>query len=250
MRLRDKVAIVTGGGAGIGRAIALRFAQEGARVVIGDINPVTAKAVADEIAGQGGRATSLQVDAGNREQGAALVKRAIDAMGGLDILVNNAGLPSQYSQGTPFEVWDLGIEQSLSSVFRMSEAAVPHMIAQRRGAIINVCSIAGTRTGGGQGGMWYPSAKAGITGLTRAQAVRYGKQGVRSNAVCLGPIMTDRTRHIREDPEMLASFLGRIPLGRMGDPEEVANAVLFLGSDEASYINGAVLFVDGGLTVN
>ena len=247
MRLRDKVAIVTGGGAGVGRATALRFAQEGCAVVIADIDPASADAATAAIKEAGGRSIALKADVANVDQGRAVVEKTLSEFGALDILVNNAGLPSQYNKGTALEIWDLGIEQSLSGPFRMSEAAIPHLIQRPSSAIINICSIAGTKTG--MPIPWYASAKAGITGLTKHQATTYGPQGLRANALCLGPIMTQRTAFIRENPEALAAMINRTPIGRFGEPEEVANAALFLASDEASLITGQVLIADGGFTI-
>ena len=173
-----------------------------------------------------------------------MVAAAVDGFGSLGILVNNAGLPSRYNQGTKHEIWDLGIEQSLSSVYRMSETAMPHLIESGHGAIVNVCSIAGTKMG--MPVAWYASAKAGVTGLTRSLAGTYGPKGVRANAMCLGLTRTGRVRSLWDNPKYHDEYVAHVPLGRVGEPEEAASVAAFLASDDAAYVTGEILTVDGG----
>jgi NAD(P)-dependent dehydrogenase (short-subunit alcohol dehydrogenase family) len=247
MRLRGRAAIVTGGGAGVGRATALRFAHEGAGVAVSDIDEGAARAVAAEIEAAGGSALAMRADAASIDESRALVAAAVERFGALQILVNNAGLPSQYAQGSELERWDLGIEQTLSSAYRTTSLVLPELIRAGGGAIVNICSISGNRVA--LGPAWYASAKAGLAGLTRSLAASEGRHGIRVNALCLGVIATQRTRFIREDPAAIRIFEDRTPRGRIGTPEEVAAAALFLASDDASLITGQVLIADAGFTV-
>lgn len=243
-RLEGRVALVTGGGAGVGRATSLRFASEGAKVVIGDIDLDGARAVVEQIVELGGEAKAVEGDAATLADCERMVDTAVEGFGGLGILVNNAGLPSRYNEGTKHEIWDLGIEQSLSSVYRMSETAMPHLIESGHGAIVNVCSIAGTKMG--MPVAWYASAKAGVTGLTRSLAGAYGPKGVRANAMCLGLTRTGRVRSLWDTPDYHDRYVDHVPLGRVGEPEDAANVAAFLASDDAAYVTGEILTVDGG----
>ena len=243
-RLEGRVALVTGGGAGVGRATSLRFASEGAKVLIGDIDLDGAHAVVEQIVELGGEAKAIEGDAAGLADCERMVAAAVDGFGSLGILVNNAGLPSRYNQGTKHEIWDLGIEQSLSSVYRMSETAMPHLIKSGHGAIVNVCSIAGTKMG--MPVAWYASAKAGVTGLTRSLAGTYGPKGVRANAMCLGLTRTGRVRSLWDNPKYHDEYVAHVPLGRVGEPEEAASVAAFLASDDAAYVTGEILTVDGG----
>ncbi len=243
-RLEGRIALVTGGAAGVGRATSLRLASEGANVVIGDIDLAGANAVVEQIAELGGDARAVEGDAATLADCERMVGTAVDGFGGLGILVNNAGLPSRYNEGTKHEIWDLGIEQSLSSVYRMSETAMPHLIESGHGAIVNVCSIAGTKMG--MPVAWYASAKAGVTGLTRSLAGAYGPKGVRANAMCLGLTRTGRVRSLWGNPAYHDRYVDHVPLGRVGEPEDAANVAAFLASDDAAYVTGEILTVDGG----
>jgi NAD(P)-dependent dehydrogenase (short-subunit alcohol dehydrogenase family) len=248
MRLDGKVAIVTGGGAGIGRATARRFAAEGAKVAVGDISPAAAEETAALIAAEGGEALAVAGDAADPDDCRHLVERTMARFGALHALVNNAGLPSGYDQGTPQERWNLGIEQSLSSVYRMSDVAIPHLLAGGGGAIVSICSIVGNVIGIPI--PWYGAAKAGLVGLTRVLAGTYGPQGLRANALCLGAIATQRTLIYQdEDNPIRNTYIARTPLGRIGRPEEAAAAAAFLVSDDASYLTGQAIILDGGYSI-
>lgn len=246
-RLHGRTAIVTGGGNGIGRATALRCAVEGANLVVTDLDLAAASAVVSEITDSGGTATALQADASSLDDAERTMSHAVEMFGQIDILINNAGLPSQYREGTDVHQWDLGIEVTLSSAYRQTRAALPHMIATGGGAILTVCSIAGNKVGSQV--PWYDAAKAGLVGLTRHLAGVHGPAGVRANALCLGLIETQRTAFIHGDPTMRAAMLARTPLRRVGQPEEAAAAACFLVSDDASLVTGQMLVADGGSTI-
>ena len=245
--LKGKVAIITGAAAGIGYHMAKAFVQNGAAVVIADINEEGAKNVAEEFKISGGKAVGLLANVSNIEDCQRVVDTTLSEFGHLDTLINNAGLPSQYDAGSDLETWNLGIEQTLSSVHRMSQAALEHLL-MTKGSIVNVCSVSGNTNGANS--PWYCSAKAGIVGLTKQQAFTYGRKGLRSNSMCLGFVNTARTQFLKDRPELGKGLEARIPLGRMAEPEEIAPAAVFLASDGASYINGHMLIVDGGLSVN
>jgi 3-oxoacyl-[acyl-carrier protein] reductase len=234
--LEGRSALVTGGSRGIGRAIAVELAAAGASVVVGyHAGRDEAEAVAQEI---GGRA--VQADVADPEAARALV----EAAGELDVLVNNAGLTRDgLLARMPDEDWRAVIDTNLSSVFHTCRAAVRGMMKRRAGAIVNVSSIVGVHGNWGQTN--YAAAKAGIIGFTKSLARELGSRGVRANVVAPGYVTTQLTDVLPE--EARAAMLGATPLGRLGDPGDVARAVRFLCSDEASFITGEVLLVDGGL---
>ncbi len=248
MDLRGKVAVVTGGARGIGRAIALRLAQEGAQVVVNYLsNQAAADEVVAHIQAQGGQAIAVRGDVSRVDQAQALVDRAKEVYGRIDILVNNAGTTRDtLIMRMTEEDWDLVIDTNLKGSFNCIKAASRLMMKQRYGRIVNVTSVAGLDGNAGQAN--YASAKAGLVGLTKTVAKELGSRGITCNAVAPGLVMTDLTATLPADLVKVA--IERTPLGRTGTCEDMAAAVAFLASDEAGFITGQVLAVDGGLLIS
>jgi NAD(P)-dependent dehydrogenase (short-subunit alcohol dehydrogenase family) len=248
MRLKDKAALVTGAGSGIGRGIALMFAAEGARVTAADVDRSGGEATVREIAEAGGQAHFEYADISQRASVQHLVEAAVARWGGLDVLVNNAGIVRVGSvTETSLEDWDAVMNTNLRGTFLCSRAALPHLVASGHGAIVNIGSIGGLH--GSAGLAAYSTAKAGVINLTRQMAADYGEQNVRANCICPGTIVTNMHRAFytaEEQEETLAEWAKNRPLHFSGEPKDIAYAAVYLASDEARFVTGSVLVVDGG----
>jgi NAD(P)-dependent dehydrogenase (short-subunit alcohol dehydrogenase family) len=244
--LEGKVAIVTGSSRGIGRAIAEGFAAAGAGVAVNGRNPENTRSVADAIAGTGARSLAVAGDVSKSADVQRVIDETVKAFGRLDILVNNAGISPYYKPAeTMTEAeWDDIININLKGVFLCCQAAGRVMIPQKSGRIINMSSIAGKvalpRL------VAYTSAKGAINSLTRVLAVEWAPYGILVNALAPGYIETDLTRGLRENPKRMESMLRQIPLGRLGTPDDIVGAAIYLASDAASYVTGSILDIDGG----
>jgi len=247
MDFTDKVAVVTGSSRGIGRAIALRLAAEGAAVVVNyHSNEAAANEVVEQIRADGGRAIAVQADVRDPAQAQALINAAKKEFGRVDILVNNAGTTrDMLIMRMSEEDWDLVIDTNLKGAFNCIKAVARQMMRQRYGRIVNITSVAGISGNAGQAN--YASAKAGLIGLTKTVAKELGSRGITCNAVAPGLVPTDLTASLPE--ELVQRAVEFTPLGRTGTPEDMAAAVAFLASDEAGFITGQVLAVDGGLAL-
>lgn len=246
MRLKDKVALITGGARGIGRAIALAFAKEGADIVVADVNLEIAQKTALEIEGLGPKALALEMDVTNYEKVEEGINKILDKMGKVDILVNNAGITKDnlLLRMSPAD-FDAVINVNLRGTFNCIKAACRPMIKQRSGRIISIASIIGLIGNPGQAN--YAASKAGIIALTKTVAKELASRNINANAVAPGFIQTEMTAKLPED--IKKKMLEAIPLARLGTPEDVANICLFLASDESSYITGQTITIDGGMVM-
>jgi 3-oxoacyl-[acyl-carrier protein] reductase len=251
MRLNNRVALITGGAAGIGKATAQRFQEEGAVVVICDVKEEAGQAVAAEL----GLAAFYKVNVADRQDVQRWIDDVVARFGRIDVLVNNAGVlrdgrlvvvkEGELVKQMPEADWDLVIGVNLKGVFNCTQAVAPVMIKQGSGVILNASSVVGLDGNFGQTN--YVATKSGVIGMTKVWARELGRSGVRVNAIAPGFIRTEMVLQMPE--KVLAEMAARVPLRRMGDPRDIANAYLFLASDEASYISGEVLRVDGGIVV-
>lgn len=244
-RLDNKVAIITGAAGGMGKADAMLFVKEGAKVVITDLQEDKVKEVASEIQSMGGEALAIKHNVASEEDWAAVVEQAVAKFGRIDILVNNAGI----SSATPFmeqtvESFEKVMKINLTSVFLGQKAVIPHMINGGGGSIVNISSIAGLTGGSGAGP--YTASKGAVRLMTKATAVDFAKHNIRCNSVHPGFIETPMTVEMFKDEKMAAWFQSMTPLPRLGKAEDIARGVLFLASDESSYITGVELPIDGG----
>ncbi|PYS49722.1 MAG: SDR family oxidoreductase [Acidobacteria bacterium] len=249
-RLEGRHALVTGANSGIGRAIAIRLAQEGASVAINYVtHPEAADAVVKEIVDTGAKAIAVQADVSNEQQVDAMIEQVVKELGGLDIMVNNAGFETQHSfLEMPADAWRKVLDVDLTGAFLCAQRAARVMVnSGTGGAIVNITSVHQVIPWGGFA--HYCASKAGLDMLTKTAALELADQKVRVNAVAPGAIKTPINQNVWSNPETLNDLLRKIPTERMGETDEVAKAVAFLSSDEASYITGAVLFVDGGMTL-
>jgi NAD(P)-dependent dehydrogenase (short-subunit alcohol dehydrogenase family) len=251
MRLKDKIAVVTGAGSGIGRATALRFGEEGASVVVSDKNGAAAKSVADAIVAAGGTARGMEIDVTRSAEVKRLLDETVAAFGRLDILVNNAGYGIVGTvESTSEEEWDALLSVNVNGVFYGCKHAVPIMRAQGGGVIVNTAST--TSRVGVRDRAAYVTSKSAVAGLTRAVALDHVHDNIRCNAVGPGTIDSPYFDQIfaqsNDAAALRRSYEDRQAMGRLGQPEEIANAILFLASDEASFCTGSLFFVDGGWT--
>jgi meso-butanediol dehydrogenase/(S,S)-butanediol dehydrogenase/diacetyl reductase len=248
-RFAGKVALITGAGRGIGHATALRLASEGAAVAVLDLDGAVAEETAEALRATGARALALATDVTDRAAGRAAIERTLAELERIDVLVNNAARTAKGNlEQTGPDDWAYEIEGTLTGAFLMSRAVLPHMVARSQGAIVNVASVNGLLALGNPA---YSAAKAGLINLTRSLATEYGPRGIRANAVSPGTIRTESPswrERVRRDPQVFDKLARWYPVGRVGEPADVAAAIAFLASDEAAFVNGANLVVDGGLT--
>lgn len=246
MRLKDKVAIITGGAKGIGRQTALLFLHEGAKVVVADFDESSGITLEEEIHKLGGEGFFVHVNVADHAQAASMIHAVVNRYGKVDILINNAGITRDgFLTKTSPDQWEQVIAVNLTGVFNCTQAAAAVMMTQGSGRIINASSVVGLYGNIGQTN--YAASKAGVIGMTRSWAKELGRKGITVNAVAPGFIATDMTASVPE--KVLVQMQEKTPVHRLGQAIDVAYAYLFLASDEASFINGAVLSVDGGLTL-
>jgi len=245
-RLQDRVAVVTGGGSGIGLATVRRFAAEGAKVVVADIDAVAGEAAATEVGG-----LFVKVDVTDEAQVQDLFQTAVDTYGGLDIAFNNAGISPPEDDSiltTGIEAWRRVQEVNLTSVYLCSKYAINHMLERGKGSVINTASFVAVM-GAATSQVSYTASKGGVLAMSRELGVQFARNGIRVNALCPGPVNTPLLQELfAKDPERAARRLVHIPVGRFAEPEEIAAAVAFLASDDSSFITASQFLVDGGIS--
>ena len=245
-RLEDRVAVVTGGGSGIGLATVRRFAAEGAKVVVADIDMAAGEAAAKEVGG-----LFVKVDVTDEAQVEALFRTAVDAYGGLDIAFNNAGISPPEDDSiltTGIDAWRRVQEVNLTSVYLCSKYAINHMLERGKGSVINTASFVAV-LGAATSQISYTASKGGVLAMSRELGVQFARNGIRVNALCPGPVNTPLLQELfAKDPERAARRLVHIPVGRFAEPEEIAAAVAFLASDDSSFITASQFLVDGGIS--
>jgi NAD(P)-dependent dehydrogenase (short-subunit alcohol dehydrogenase family) len=249
-RLAGKVVIITGAATGIGRAAAELFADEGARLVVADYAEEAGRATVAAIEAAGGEAAFVAVDVADEAQVAAMIEFAVSTYGSLDVLYNNAGIfPADDGGATDTSVstWDRVMDVNLKGVWLGCKHGIPAMIATGGGSIVNVASFV-AHMGAATPQIAYTASKGGVLSLTREVAVEHARNGIRANALCPGPVETPLLAELMSDPARRARRLVHIPMGRLGRAEELAKAALFLASDDSSFMTGASLLVDGGIT--
>ena len=252
MRLQDKVCLITGGAAGIGKAAALRFAQEGAKVVVCDVSQEAGEELLPLL---GAEASFNVVNVVDRDAVQQWIDATLEKYGRIDVLINNAGITRdsllvKYKEGQVVsqmsqEAWDFVIDVNLKGVFNCTQAVVPAMIEQGGGVIINASSVVGLYGNFGQSN--YVATKAGVIGMTKVWARELGRYKIRVNAVAPGFVLTEMVKKMPE--KVLANMQEHTPIGRLGEPEDIANAFLWLASDESSFVHGATISVDGGIVL-
>lgn len=245
-RLESKIAVITGGADGIGKAAAVKFAAEGAMVVIWDMNEENGKNTVEEIKKTGGKAVFNKVNVANYTEVEVATKKITDEYSKIDILVNNAGITRDSTlKKMTQEQWQQVIDVNLTGVFNCTKHISPIMVEHNYGRIINTSSVVALYGNFGQTN--YVATKAGLIGMTKTWAKEFGRKNITVNAVAPGFILTEMVKKMPEN--VLQAMQDKVPVGRLGQPEDIANAYLFLASDEASYVNGNILSVDGGMTI-